>query len=116
MNANNIVPGWTGVQRFEVNNPNNASISYDMKWVNVKNTFIGNFMRFSLYRDGVLLISNTPVPKTDEILKTNEVIAKNSKNTYEIRYEFVENNQNQDVEKNKTFKSSLNIIAKGVTN
>ena len=73
-------------------------------------------MRFSLYRNGVLLISNLPVPRSDEMLKADEVVSKNSKNQYEIRYEFVENNQNQDVEQNKTFKSSLNVLAKKVTN
>ena len=49
-------------------------------------------MRFSLYRNGVLLIENTPVPRMNGLLKDNEVVAKNSTNVYEIRYEFVDNN------------------------
>ena len=48
------------------------------------------------------------------MLKNNEVVAANSQNEYEIKFEFKETGINQNIDQNKTYKSNIKVTAKSV--
>ena len=98
-------------------NNNPKAISYDFEWINVTNNFTNaNNIVYDFYRNGTKIISDSSAPYVRQTLKTNEIVAANSVNTYKIVYKFKDNGTNQNVDKNKTFKANVKVTAVAVSN
>lgn len=105
-----VIPGWSGYQSFVIRNNNPKPIVYDLQWVNVENNFTDtNNLYFSLIRNNSRIIKDSRAPYTNQTLKTSEVVAANSENVYKVIYEFKESGINQDIDKNKTFKTNIKV-------
>ena len=110
VNANNILPGWTGVQEFIIINNSNYQVAYNLNWENVLNTFNkGKGMVYSLYRDDQKILNELDVPESDSKLLGSVILPPKTTQRYKVVYEFKETHTNQNSEQGKIF--SADIIA-----
>ena len=109
MTANNIYPDWKGTHEFTIRNTSNRTVVYNVKLINVTNTFTSNNLVYSLVKDGQTLVSSTPTVKSDATIANNIVIAPGETATFQINYEFLEIGSAQDYDQGKTYKSTVEI-------
>ena len=122
MNYTSIKPGWRASKTFTVTNDTNATLKYDIYWDELINEFTEtNNLYFGLIRDSKTVIdissSRVPYPNGNNrrvLMLSNVVLNPKETHTYEITLLFKETNQNQDVDRGKTFSGKLQIVNKGM--
>lgn len=112
INVSEIRPGWRGSQSFTINNMSNVTLMYNIKLTNVVNTFdpVNDFV-YSLKRDGINVKSRVIAPTTDTIILENIIIPGHMSYTYELIYEFLEKNIDQNVNQGRIFNAQINVEA-----
>ena len=90
----------------------NVTLMYNIKLTNVTNTFnpVNDFV-YSLKRDSVYVKSKVVAPTTDTIILENVIIPGHMSYTYELMYEFIEKNIDQNINQGKIFKAQVNVEA-----
>lgn len=111
-----VAPGWQDTLRFSVENKSDKTMIFDIDWVNVKNEFsVANTITYSIWKDGILLNNNLPVPKTNGKLLQGILIPANTTYVYEIEYKFNDlPDVDQTMDLGKTFKAQLEVKEENV--
>lgn len=107
----NIIPGWVSSpnQQMKVTNKSNYDTYINIDFIQVKNTFTNKEdLKYSLYEDNKLIKSGI-LPSTDENMISNIKILSNSDTTFEIKYEYVFSELDQNIDQGKEFESIINI-------
>lgn len=107
----NIIPGWVSSpnQQMKVTNKSNYDTYINIDFIQVKNTFTNKEdLKYSLYEDNKLIKSGI-LPSTDENMISNIKILSNSDTTFEIKYEYVFSELDQNIDQGKEFESVINI-------
>ena len=108
--AENITPGWTGSQSLQINNQSNMTLSYSIRFTNVTNDFNPtNEFVYSVRKDGVSVVNETPCPTNDSYIVYNVIIPAHTSYTYELSYHFIETGVNQNNQMGKTFKAAIEV-------
>lgn len=108
-----MVNGYTGdsiVKRFTIENTSNYDIYYDIRLKNVTNNFSDpEDLVYEIYsRDGAYR-NTSMVPTSDSVLASNIKIASGKKHEYTMKITFLETENNQNDNMNRTFSSNIDI-------
>ena len=111
LSLNNAQPGSSASKKFTVTNTGTNEIIYNIKMVDVTNTFVDKSdLVYSLKGDNGVDITKAIMPSiSDKYLVTNILIGKGETHTYTLTITFKETNDNQDDNKNATFTGKINI-------
>lgn len=110
-----LVNAYTGeevVKEFSVNNLSNFPIYYDIVFNNVVNNFSDrNYLVYELSstNDGAKRIEGS-MPREDSYIAKNVFIAPNTKQDYKMIIRFLQKNEDQNIDQNKTFSSNIKIV------
>ena len=78
--------------------------------MNNTNTFTtANNLYFNIVRNNKLVSSDNRAPYTDKVILDNIEIPAKTEHVYSIDYEFKDTGVNQDVDQNKTFKTTIKV-------
>lgn len=108
-----IYPGWKGSKTFRVSNTSNKTLTYRIDFTEVENQLTEeNNLYFGLIKNGVEVIDlkTNRAPYDNSPLISAQTISGKTTDTYEITFEFVDTNVNQDVDKGKTFYTKLQVF------
>jgi len=109
INAQNILPGWTGSHSMKISNNSGYSMMFNIKWTNVMNNFEkDNELVYTLKRDGIVL-GTYSAPKINENLLMKVLIPRETSYTYELEFEFKNLDSKQDYNQGKTFAAGFNV-------
>ena len=108
---NNSKPGDSASKEFTVTNTSNSSMIYNIKLVDVTNTFVDkNDLVYSIIGDNGVNITDNVVPSvSDEYLVTNISIDGGATHTYTLTITFKETNDNQNDNMRVGFSGRINI-------
>lgn len=105
-----IIPGWTGYYAFTVKNDTVKNIKYNISLVNITNNFTEtNNLYYVIRKNGVIVSEEKRAPYSDEVILDNITINAKTEDNYTITYEFKDTNVPQDVDQNKTYKSTVRV-------
>ncbi len=111
-NINDIRPGWSSgeAQTFSIENSGSYAIGYDILWTNITNTLEHpENLVYTISRNGTVIKSNVELPTKEEYMLKDETVGPNEKNTYVLSYQFVDNGQDQSVDRGKNFSANFEI-------
>ena len=117
INANNMIPGDSFTKTFTVENKSNRAVDYNIYLQNITNEFNEDLV-YTLEDTTGSVISETPLPVTNKdksYLKTEISIEANTKKTYTLKITFKNTNEPQNDYQGKTFKGTLGIDTKKVS-
>ena len=110
LNAEKIIPGWTGTKTFTVKNTGTLSVNYDIAFENVTNTFIKDEVRYSgtctSNQEYCSPISEIPIDNKDHFIKEDIIIEANEEHNYTITFKFI------DTEANQNYNGQANLSGK----
>ena len=108
---NNSKPGDSASKEFTVTNTSKSSMIYNIKLVDVTNTFVDkNDLVYSIVGDNGVNITDNVVPSvSDEYLVTNISIDRGATHTYTLTITFKETNDNQNDNMRVGFSGRINI-------
>ena len=114
-----MVNAYTGqkiVKTFYVENTGEGIAYYDLILEDVINNFSNkNDLIYNIKSDCGVYIHDKVLPSTDASLASNIEINVGDKHTYELTIQFLQTEENQNDNMNKTFSSNINIVAsKGI--
>jgi hypothetical protein len=109
INVNNIYPKWRGSQTFTITNKSKSTVTYNINLKNVINTFNSDDFKYTLFKDNVVLVKQTPAPRKDGSIYQNLVLAAGESATFELRFEFVETGKPQDADIGVRYSSKVEI-------
>ena len=108
------MPGWKGKQTFIITNDSSSTISYNLNWIEVTNTF--NRKQDFIYTLKVIkngkeqtLVASKSLPSVTSVLASNQTISAKSQNTYILEYEYKNQQLNQDIDQGKKFEGRIQI-------
>ena len=110
-----LVNAYTGevvTKTFDVSNTSNYPIYYDIIFNSVVNNFsLRNYLVYTLEstNNGAKRNENI-MPKEDAYIAKNVYIAPNSIQEYTMTIKFLEKDENQNIDQNKTFSSTIKIL------
>ncbi len=110
-----LVNAYTGeklTKVFSVNNLSNYSIYYDIVFNNVVNNFSDrNYLVYevSSTNNGAKRIENV-MPREDSYIAKNVLIEPNTIQEYTMTIKFLEKDEDQNIDQNKTFSSNIKIV------
>ncbi len=111
-----IFPGASTTNTFTVKNTGDYDSAVDISWKDLANDFAGSDLVYTLERtdeDGtnkVPVKGETVIPKTGEnLLIANETIPTGKSYKYTLHITFKETNEDQSIDKGKTFDSKINV-------
>ncbi len=105
VSSNNLVPGESVSTSFDITNPNNVSVCFDLLWNNVNNTFLSkNDLVVTLTKNGTeISLSNSIFPSTNDEVLTSLSIKANTTDTYKLTVTYKETDLDQSADMKKTF-------------
>ena len=105
VSSNNLVPGESVSTSFDITNPNNVSVCFDLLWNNVNNTFLSkNDLVVTLTKNGTEInLSNSIFPSTNDEVLTSLSIKANTTDTYKLTVTYKETDKDQSADMKKTF-------------
>ena len=105
VSSNNLVPGESVSTSFDITNPNNVSVCFDLLWNNVNNTFLSkNDLVVTLTKNGTeISLSNSIFPSTNDGVLTSLSIKANTTDTYKLTVTYKETDKDQSADMKKTF-------------
>ena len=105
VSSNNLVPGESVSTSFDITNPNNVSVCFDLLWNNVNNTFLSkNDLVVTLTKNGTeISLSNSIFPSTNDEVLTSLSIKANTTDTYKLTVTYKETDVDQSADMKKTF-------------
>ena len=105
VSSNNLVPGESVTTSFDITNPNNVSVCFDLLWNNVNNTFLSkNDLVVTLTKNGTEInLSNSIFPSANNEVLTSLSIKANTTDTYKLTVTYKETDKDQSADMKKTF-------------
>ena len=105
VSSNNLVPGESVSTSFDITNPNNVSVCFDLLWNNVNNTFLSkNDLVVTLTKNGTeISLSNSIFPSTNDEVLASLSIKANTTDTYKLTVTYKETDVDQSADMKKTF-------------
>ena len=105
VSSNNLVPGESVSTSFDITNPNNVSVCFDLLWNNVNNTFLSkNDLVVTLTKNGTeISLSNSIFPSTNDEVLTSLSIKANTTDTYKLTVTYKLTDVDQSADMKKTF-------------
>ena len=105
VSSNNLLPGESVSTSFDITNPNNVSVCFDLLWNNVNNTFLSkNDLVVTLTKNGTeISLSNSIFPSTNDEVLTSLSIKANTTDTYKLTVTYKETDVDQSADMKKTF-------------
>lgn len=90
LNFKALVPGTKVSKKFDVTSNASEKITYNLKIKSITNTYDSDVV-FSIFKDGIKVSDNSPLPKTskEEYIYTNIDINANEKHSYEVVFEYL---------------------------
>ena len=110
-----LVNAYTGeviTKEFSVSNTSNYPVYYDIVFNNVVNNFSDrNYLVYSLSssNNGAKRFEGV-LPREDAFIAKNVYIPENSIQEYTLTIKFLEKNEDQNIDQNKTFSSNIKIV------
>ena len=106
----NALPGSYIEKTFSVKNVGTQDTSYDIYLSDLINTFVDtNDLKYTLTSSNGANVSETTAPTTSSKIVSNQSLPVNTTQTYTLRLEFKETDDNQDDNKNKIFSTIIRI-------
>ena len=105
VSSNNLLPGESVSTSFDITNPNNVSVCFDLLWNNVNNTFLSkNDLVVTLTKNGSEInLSNSIFPSANDEVLTSLSIKANTTDTYKLTVTYKETDVDQSADMKKTF-------------
>ena len=105
VSSNNLLPGESVSTSFDITNPNNVSVCFDLLWNNVNNTFLSkNDLVVTLTKNGTeISLSNSIFPSANDEVLTSLSIKANTTDTYKLTVTYKETDKDQSADMKKTF-------------
>ncbi len=105
VSSNNLLPGESVSTSFDITNPNNVSVCFDLLWNNVNNTFLSkNDLVVTLTNNGTeVSLSNSIFPSANDEVLTSLSIKANTTDTYKLTVTYKETDKDQSADMKKTF-------------
>ena len=102
-----VIPGWSETQCFVIKNETDRNIRFNVNWIDVINDFaIDKSFTYTLKRNGTT-IGTYNIPKTNSKLLDGVLIPSNTTYTYEVKYDYHNLPESQDIDQGKTFHFGL---------
>lgn len=110
-----LVNAYTGesvVKEFTISNVSDYPVYYDIVFYNVVNNFSDrNYLVYDLISTNNGAIRSVSVmPREDANIAKNVYIAPNTKQEYTMNIKFLEKDEDQNIDQNKTFSSNIKIV------
>ncbi|MBR1748432.1 MAG: hypothetical protein IJ743_01405, partial [Bacilli bacterium] len=107
--SNNMIPGESVTQTFQVKNENDINLCFNLNWENVTNTFVNTSDLHVSLSDGT---NNIPLtldtfPTTSTTLAQNMKINASTTNSYTLSVEYVETEADQTGDMGKKFSGRI---------
>ena len=109
IDVKDIIPGWSGSQIFKLTNKSNKSIVYNINLIDVINTFKSDNFKYTLIKDGKVIVEQTASLREKGSIYENLVIASGETADFELKFEFIETNQVQNEDINVRYSSKVEI-------
>ncbi len=117
INAEGIIPGWSGVKTFKIKNTGTHSVSYDIVFDDAINKFINDEIIFS----GTCISNQTTCENIEQgivadesfFIKQDISIEPNEEHSYEIEISFIETGANQDYNNQATLTGKISVYEAG---
>ncbi|MBR1748305.1 MAG: hypothetical protein IJ743_00750, partial [Bacilli bacterium] len=107
--SNNMIPGESITQTFQVKNDNDISVCFNLNWENVENTFVNTSDLYVRLSDGAKTIplSLDTFPTANATLASGMKINASTTKNYTLRVGYVNNQDNQVQDMGKKFSGRI---------
>lgn len=104
-----LIPGESITNEFQIENPSNVTMCFNLVWTNVENTFVNkNDLVVTLEEDGNnITLENNIFPIRDDILKDKLSINAKGEKSYKLTVEYRLTEEDQLADRDKVFNGTI---------